>query len=366
MLIVSLQLVSSAPLAQEDTTPAFDFDTTFEASFRQGDITFEYPSEWAEPIVLRNIPFITKRLAIELLSSQITIVEGSEIYAWTGYVNEETNEYGLMLVDDDDVVTWVTESTSLQTQPTIETNSLPTRFGDFDILSRSDLVRLIPELSEINFGLSDNPLRVISPREAAFVMPLLSYDPEVDAMVNTITEERWYAGWDGFQGAFFNADGEQLVHSFSYVNVIIAPELTQVVYQSNQPFDREVFDAEEFAGIVIHISLERAVATPEYETPEDLMRARWENRIDFFADDFEFDDTLETVVPRHILDVEYRSVLSEDTTPQTCRLLTVDTGQESLYANFNICAIEDNLENYTDVFSQLVRSTLVNGIALYE
>lgn len=156
---------------------------------------------------------ISKLQAIERLEDTRYLPEGGESFRWAAY---QTADGALVLwLVAEDGTSYVArpgeEITAVSpTDYTLDEDGFPEQVGEYQKLSRRDIVPMINDLGQIDFGIGDRTIRIRSLQEAATLIPLYEYDSEQDVIVNLATGGIYAP----INGTFTSEEGEELTPGF--------------------------------------------------------------------------------------------------------------------------------------------------------
>ena len=156
---------------------------------------------------------ISKPQAIERLEETRYLPEGGESFAWAAYQAPD-GEFALWLVAEAGETYFVKAGERITAVSadtyTLDEDGYPEQVDDYQKLTRRDVVPMINELGEIDFGTADNTIRIRSLQEAATLIPLYEYDSEQDVIVNLETG----IIYEPVNGTFTSEAGETLTPGF--------------------------------------------------------------------------------------------------------------------------------------------------------
>jgi|GEM_PF-4229976 len=365
-ILICFSLLSSVVIAQDDE-PAFELDAEFMITLEDAEVelSFDYPSVWEMPEFFDGGFGVPKSRLIERIMTRYRSSQEPD-YEWVAYFNDDTDEYALIAWSEDiEGVFLVTENTELTQVSDIDVDNLPETFEDFELLSVEDTIGNLHILTDIEFGESDDPFIVDGLGIGGFFSPKYRYDSELDAFVDVDDDTIWTATLDGFRGHFLNADGDNLWSRYNYVNALAFRNYVQIVYQSNDEYDPDNFSAESFEGMVIVIDVED-LSYLNYLAPEDAAMTYLDGFIidtDFYNELTEIEELSEEP---QILQVDYATDFPQGIEPQTCRIRTFSLNDEGLFAQFSMCVIRDDFENYSEIFEEIIQSAMIDGQTLYD
>lgn len=159
---------------------------------------------------------MTKNQAIARLEKQQYLPEDGMKYDWAAYQSSE-GEYALWLLPESGASILAKPGTPLEEVAAgesgvgnLDENGFPIQIEGYRRLETKDIVPIINDLGEIEFGEPPNTVRIISLQEAATLKPLYQYDAEQDAIIDQQTGEVYTP----IEGTFTSASGEQLVPGY--------------------------------------------------------------------------------------------------------------------------------------------------------
>jgi len=158
---------------------------------------------------------ITQEQAIEQILKGKYLPESGKAFHWTAFKNPE-GDYALWLEDTEGIVYLATPG-ELLTEPqpgeagigALDDKGIPETIEGYQrlnaIMAASD-----KNLTEILFGIEGNTIQVRSPSEAAELLPLYSYDSELDIMTDLETGEIYR----NLRGTYSSSVGSELRPGF--------------------------------------------------------------------------------------------------------------------------------------------------------
>jgi len=158
---------------------------------------------------------ITKQQAIDQILDQTYLPAEGKAYTWTAFRSAD-NEYALWLIDEEGNGFLAKPGEPLtQPQPgeagigPLDSNGIPETIEGYKRLNAIQAAT-DKDLKNIKFGEEGKTIQVRSPSEAAELLPLYVYDPDLDAMINQETG----VVYKNLRGTFTSADGKQLRPGF--------------------------------------------------------------------------------------------------------------------------------------------------------
>ncbi|HUF39558.1 MAG TPA: ABC transporter permease subunit [Anaerolineales bacterium] len=159
---------------------------------------------------------LSKEVAITQILSQKFLPEAGKAYTWTAYRND-LGDYVLYLVDTTDGSVFLAREgeTLTESAPGVEgvgeldANGIPIEIEGYTRLNVL-AAAADPNLPEILFGDPENTIQIRSPSEAAELISLYEYDPELDAMVSN-ADGTVYRNLDG---TFTSQTGRTVIPGF--------------------------------------------------------------------------------------------------------------------------------------------------------
>ena len=159
---------------------------------------------------------VTKELALKQISNETYLPEEGEAYHWVAFKNE-LGDYML----------WLTDSVgdnflAIPNLPLVEDDfenygvvgfgedGVPTEITGYTKLN-AITASIDQNLSNIKFGDVNNTIQIRSPKEAANLRPLFTYDEELDEFTNQETGEVYRL----FKGTYVTNYGEELIPGFN-------------------------------------------------------------------------------------------------------------------------------------------------------
>jgi ABC-type sugar transport system permease subunit len=158
---------------------------------------------------------LTKAQAIRRIGQDRFLPEGGLTYRWAGY-RSETNEIILALVGSEGQTFLAVPGEPLQ-EITPESDGIgafdadgfPETIEGYTRLQMRDILPILDsQLAPLEFGELPDTVKIKSIREAAQLQPRYVYDEELDAMVDQMAGEIYYA--DESQGSFISESGRVL------------------------------------------------------------------------------------------------------------------------------------------------------------
>jgi arabinogalactan oligomer / maltooligosaccharide transport system permease protein len=182
---------------------------------------------------------ITKQQAVDQILNLKYLPEAGKAYSWTAYKSPE-GDYALWLTDaDGNGYLALPEVPLTQPQPgesgigELDENGIPESIEGYHRLN-AILAATDQNITNILFGEEGKTIQVRSPREAAELLPLYTYDPVQDAMINQETG----TVYKNLRGIFTSSAGQQLrpgfVESIQFTNFrdfFISPALRGPIVQ---------------------------------------------------------------------------------------------------------------------------------------
>lgn len=175
-----------------------------------------YPIFYTFYIAFTNMSdghLLSKQQVIERLEEELYLPEGGTSYSWAAYQSPEGN-YALWLVAEDgtsyvakpgEEVTAVADAASVSDY-TLDEDGFPQQIEGYERLAKRDIVPIISELGEIDFGVDQTTIRIRSLQEAATLQPRYEYDASQD----TVTDQETGVVYTSDDGDFTAVTGEQL------------------------------------------------------------------------------------------------------------------------------------------------------------
>lgn len=158
---------------------------------------------------------LTKEVAIQQILKEKYLPEAGKAYSWTAF-KDDAGDYVLWLIDADGAG-YLAKVGEPLTQPQpgeegigeLDANGIPTSIEGYTklnaILAASDQT-----LPDILFGDPERTIQVRSPSEAAELMPLYTYDAELDAMISN----RDGTVYNNIDGTFVSQTGQEVIPGF--------------------------------------------------------------------------------------------------------------------------------------------------------
>ncbi|MCL4264678.1 MAG: ABC transporter permease subunit [Anaerolineae bacterium] len=178
-----------------------------------------YPIFYTFYIAFTNMSdghILSKQQVIERLENERYLPEGGSSFSWAVYENA-VGELALWLVAADGtsfIARPGEEITAVSpTDYTLDEDGFPAQVGDYQRLSRRDIVPRINDLGAIDFGLDENTIRIRSLQQAATLVPRYLYDAEQDVFV----ERQTGVAYTAVNGAYTAETGETLTPGYMEV-----------------------------------------------------------------------------------------------------------------------------------------------------
>ncbi len=156
---------------------------------------------------------LSKQQAIQRLEDERYLPEGGESYSWAVY-EAAPGEYALWLVAEDGATYLAKPGETLTAVSpsnfTLDEDGYPEQLDGYQKLTKRDTVPIINELGEIDFGAEDNTVRIRSLQEAATLVPIYTYDAEIDTVTNLDTGVTYTPD----DGTFTSEDGDTLTPGY--------------------------------------------------------------------------------------------------------------------------------------------------------
>lgn len=174
-----------------------------------------YPIFYTFYIAFTNMSdghLLSKQQAINRLEAERILPEGGATYSWAAY-QSAAGEFALWLVTEDGTAYLAKPGEEITAAPgdlTVDEDGFPEAVEGYRRLTNRETVPIISELGAIDFGATDNTVRIRSLREAATLVPRFDYDPAQDAVVDQQTGLVYRPN----DGTFTAESGETLTPGF--------------------------------------------------------------------------------------------------------------------------------------------------------
>ncbi len=182
-----------------------------------------YPILYTFYIATTNTSYghvLTKQQVIRNLEREQYVPEDSPSFKWTLYRSSDGN-YALWLQGEDDTTYLVHTGEDLEpvadasnTFGELDENGVPLAIEGYQRLQRRDVVPMLDQLNQLEFGFPPNTVRIISLSAAAAAQQRYTYNPDQD----TITDRETRIVYHPQQGTFVSDTGEEITTGF-FVNV---------------------------------------------------------------------------------------------------------------------------------------------------
>lgn len=164
-----------------------------------------------------NSHLLTKQQVIHLLEREEYLPEGAPIYSWNAF-RSSTGEYVICLTDEDGKTLLAYPGKQIhELAPgeegvgTLDESGIPQSISGYERLSRTESVKFIHELSELELGVKPNTIKIISIDKAGQFQQRYTYNPLKNAIVDNETGKVYYA----VEGTFTSPEGETLRPGFN-------------------------------------------------------------------------------------------------------------------------------------------------------
>ena len=159
---------------------------------------------------------MSKNQAISRLEAMQFIPENGLSYSWTAFKAED-GSFALWLQPKEGESIFATLDTELRDVTPgqagigeLDEKGIPVSIVGYQRLARKDVVPIIIELSELEFGKAPTTIRIKSLGEAVESAPLYRYDSAQDVMINQQTGEIYTP----VSGTFVSKSGEELIPGY--------------------------------------------------------------------------------------------------------------------------------------------------------
>lgn len=160
---------------------------------------------------------MTKQQAISRIEQQQFIPENSAKFKWTVFKASD-NTYALWLISPDGNSLFVKQGSAAEQLVVgkngvgeLDKDGVPLTIDGYQRLSRKDSIKLLTELSKLEFGLAPTTYKVKSLGEANESAQLYKYDAAQDVVVNQQTGEIFTP----IKGTFTSAAGEKIIPGYT-------------------------------------------------------------------------------------------------------------------------------------------------------
>lgn len=164
---------------------------------------------------------LTKTKAIERIERETYLPDDGKVYDWTGFQNEDSGEYLLWLQVENEVplLAQANEpltpfSPNMDNIGELDEDGIPLSIEGYSRLELRDIVPVINDLGEIEFGSGSDIVHVTSPNRAKTLKKRYQYDEDNDVMLDLETG----VSYRPKDGTFRSETGERLIPGF-FVNV---------------------------------------------------------------------------------------------------------------------------------------------------
>jgi ABC-type sugar transport system permease subunit len=185
-----------------------------------------YPILYTVVISMTNMGsghLMTKQQAVARLEQQVYYPENGASYKWAAFEKTSAKgEYALWLMPDDGSAGQLaTPGGEIQTVTPgekgvgqLDENGVPLTIDGYKRLERKAAVPILQKLSEIDFGLAPNTVRIRSLGQAVAAAPLYRYDAANDTIISQQTGETYKP----VEGTYTSEAGEKLAPGYT-VNI---------------------------------------------------------------------------------------------------------------------------------------------------
>jgi ABC-type sugar transport system permease subunit len=164
---------------------------------------------------------LTKQQVIHLLAQEQYLPEGAPTYHWIAYRSDE-GKYALWLIADNGDTLFARPGEPIREMATSEAgvgpldeDGVPKNIADYNRLSRTDSVRYLTELGELQFGEAPNTVRISSLDKAACYQQRYIYKEDLDVLIDSETGLVYHS--DEGKGYFVSPDGQELIPGYQVV-----------------------------------------------------------------------------------------------------------------------------------------------------
>lgn len=185
---------------------------------------------------------LSKQQAINRVGQDTFLPEGSQTYHWTAFRSEE-GVYALWLVDQNGEDYLVTLDTFLDAEPgediigPADENGIPQSLEGYQRLARLEVIKYLPELDGIQFGIYPDLVQIVDLDFAAPLVQRYTYDPDQDAIIDEQSGVVYYANEE--DGYFTSLEDKDLIPGY-------------MVWVGGQNFER-LFQSPAFRGPFLRI-----------------------------------------------------------------------------------------------------------------
>lgn len=159
---------------------------------------------------------VTKLQAIEQLEKQTYLPETGSNYSWTAFRTPEGN-FALWLIDAEGNSFWAVPGEELLAASEVEgleetdDEGIPARIGSYERVPRAQLLTLLGQLDDVQFGTEETGVSIRNINEAGNLEQRYVYDEEADVMLDRATD----TVYEPVEGTFTAEDGSTLSPGFS-------------------------------------------------------------------------------------------------------------------------------------------------------
>jgi len=160
---------------------------------------------------------LSKQQAINRLAQDTYLPEGSQTYNWTAFRTEE-GVFSLWLVDQGGEDYLVTLDTFQDAEPgegiigPADENGVPESLEGYQRLARLEVIKYLPELDGIQFGIYPDQVQIVDLDYAAPLVQRYSYDPELDTIIDEKSGIVYYANED--EGYYTSLEDQNLIPGY--------------------------------------------------------------------------------------------------------------------------------------------------------
>jgi arabinogalactan oligomer/maltooligosaccharide transport system permease protein len=169
-----------------------------------------------------NGHLLSKQQSIERLEGEQFLAEDAASFEWAGYRSD--GSFGILLVDAEPP-RFATDAGDDE-EVELAGGEPPETIGDYTLLAPNQVLPIIDNIAQLDFGDPESPVRIQSFREAAAAQQRYSYDAGTDSITDLSTD----VVYEEREGSWVAPDGTRLVPG--YVSLVGADNFDR--YLSNE------------------------------------------------------------------------------------------------------------------------------------
>lgn len=160
---------------------------------------------------------LSKQQAINRLGQDTYLPEGSQTYNWTAFRTPE-GVFSLWLVDQEGEDYLATIESFQDAEPDVgaigpaDENGIPQTLEGYQRLSRLEVIRYLPDLDGIKFGVYPDQVQIVDLDFAAPLVQRYAYNPDLDAVIDEQSGIVYYANEKN--GYFTSIDEQNLIPGY--------------------------------------------------------------------------------------------------------------------------------------------------------